>query len=679
MRKKESPLETQLKEATSREKWGVPNTTLQAIATATNNMEDCDMVMSFIWKILQEKKDKEWRRIVKTMALLEVILKHGSERAIQDIRRDQWRIQQWKEFRFMEEGKDVGAGIRSKAAAILEMLTDEEYLQEEKEKAQKLSQKMTSVGAPGSIDNKQAGGSSAFKSPFDRARRPWRRKQPEESPHSSPSSPVAGRLPQSEADVAAMVQLFMNMTNESRLTAQDWLERHSWNVEEAVFKYMNQRGGPRPGDDRPGMMERKSRAEQFMTIAKVTEKEAEEYLERCAWNVEEALDKFLAEGAKSAPPASKPSSKPAAKPRAPSTSSSSGSESYSDESEEEPSKPSAPGGWPQAGGDAGGWPSSASGGGGWPSSNFQKGGDWPDNSGGWPQSNGQKGGGGGWPGGDKGGGKGPGGPGGPWGAPAPGSVWGGGGAEWGSSGKGALGPAAAGDGKGFGGPPGGKGDPGSGWGGSSMSGGYGGGKGFASVPGGAGAGNPFGGGGDTFPPQSQAPRPSGPGPFGSSSGSKGGFGGPPASGFGGPPSSGGFGSQAPGGFGGGKGPAAGNPFGGGQAPGGFGGPPTGGFDKGGGPKGGWDAQKGGGPPPGSGGFGSKGGGAGNPFGAAPGPGGPGGFQSQPPGGFGSQPAGGFGSQPPGGFGGAPKGGFGKGPAGPFGGGGGGGGYGGWPS
>ena len=111
----------------------------------------------------------------------------------------------------------------------------------------------------------------------------------------------------------------------------------------------------------------------------------------------------------------------------------------------------------------------------------------------------------------------------------------------------------------------------------------------------------------------------------------------------------------------------------------------------------------------------------NPFGAAAGPGGPGGFGSQPPGGFGSQPPGGFGSQPPGGFHsqppgsfqsqppggfggkqavsfrglepsafvrimcwcerggvsclvcmpGAPKGGFGKGPAGPFGGGGGG--------
>ncbi|CAJ1382951.1 unnamed protein product [Effrenium voratum] len=84
LRKKDSPLEAQLKEATSRENWGVPNTTLQAIAQATSNMEDCDLIMSFLWKILQEKKDKEWRRVVKTLSLIEMIVKHGSERAIQE-------------------------------------------------------------------------------------------------------------------------------------------------------------------------------------------------------------------------------------------------------------------------------------------------------------------------------------------------------------------------------------------------------------------------------------------------------------------------------------------------------------------------------------------------------------------------------------------------------------------
>ena len=50
--------------------------------------------------------------------------------------------------------------------------------------------------------------------------------------------------------------------------------------------------------------------------------------------------------------------------------------------------------------------------------------------------------------------------------------------------------------------------------------------------------------------------------------------------------------------------------------------------------------------------------AANPFGGAPGPGGPGGFGSQAPGGFGSQAPGGFGSQAPGGFGSQAPGGFG---------------------
>ncbi|CAE7524947.1 Epn3, partial [Symbiodinium sp. CCMP2456] len=87
--------------------------------------EDCAMVISFIWKILQEK-DEQWRRIAKTLALLEVILTCGSENAFQEIRRDQWRIQQWEDFRFLEEGTDVGAGIRSKASEVLQMLADEE-------------------------------------------------------------------------------------------------------------------------------------------------------------------------------------------------------------------------------------------------------------------------------------------------------------------------------------------------------------------------------------------------------------------------------------------------------------------------------------------------------------------------------------------------------------------------
>eukprot|EP00435_Cladocopium_sp_Y103_P008435 s1164_g2.t1 len=149
LRKKDTPLEAQLKEATSRENWGVPNTTLQAIAHATQNMEDNDVIMAFLWKVLQEIG--RWLRVTG----------------------------QWKEFRYMEEGKDseprrwedVGSGIRSKASSILEMLSDEELLNEEKEKAENLKKKMSVAGVGGSAGNvalESGGSGSAFKSPFDR-------------------------------------------------------------------------------------------------------------------------------------------------------------------------------------------------------------------------------------------------------------------------------------------------------------------------------------------------------------------------------------------------------------------------------------------------------------------------------------------------------------------------------
>lgn len=404
LRKKDSPLEAQLKEATSRENWGVPNTTLQAIAQATQNMEDNDVIMAFLWKVLQEKKDKEWRRIVKALALIEMILKHGSERAIQDIRRDAWRIQQWKEFRYMEEGKDVGSGIRSKASSIIEMVTDEELLTEEKEKAENLKKKMSVSGVGGSAANvapAEPGGSSAFKSPFDRDRRSWRRKkQPEESPQSSPASPgfgAAGRSLHPDGDTSQMVSQFMSVTNASRLVAKEHLERHNWDLHNAVMQYLASESSNQlpPSSAKPGWTERKSRVDSIVSIAKVSERVAEEYLEKANWNVETALDKVLEDNPSSAPAPKSAPSKPSPTKAAVQESSSSGSEeSYSEEESEEEEAPQK-----GKGGDKGGWPQNGKGGafGSWPDSG---GGAWPGGGGGAaqnaPASNGW-GSGGGWP------------------------------------------------------------------------------------------------------------------------------------------------------------------------------------------------------------------------------------------------------------------------------------------
>merc|ERR1719215_2505436 len=118
---------------------------LHSIALSSNDPESCDLIITFIWDVLKERSDKKWRRIEKTMTLTEMILKHGSDQIIDLIRRDLWRVQQWREYRVMEGQKEVGGGIRHKAAGIADLIADSQQLEVERQKAWQLSERMTSM------------------------------------------------------------------------------------------------------------------------------------------------------------------------------------------------------------------------------------------------------------------------------------------------------------------------------------------------------------------------------------------------------------------------------------------------------------------------------------------------------------------------------------------------------
>jgi epsin len=130
-------LDSKLKEATSKATWNVPNSQLHSIALATHDAVDCNVILSHCFKLLEDRK-KDWRQVFKSLTLLETLLKHGSERCIEDIRTDLWKIQQWKEYRFMEQGKDVAGGIREKATNIEQFCNDKSFLQKERDKAHAL-------------------------------------------------------------------------------------------------------------------------------------------------------------------------------------------------------------------------------------------------------------------------------------------------------------------------------------------------------------------------------------------------------------------------------------------------------------------------------------------------------------------------------------------------------------
>lgn len=68
-------------DATSNENWTTPTKILHEIADATYNYNDFNIVMKFIWDKLSDKK-KNWKRTLKTLSLIEHLLKNGAPRCL---------------------------------------------------------------------------------------------------------------------------------------------------------------------------------------------------------------------------------------------------------------------------------------------------------------------------------------------------------------------------------------------------------------------------------------------------------------------------------------------------------------------------------------------------------------------------------------------------------------------
>ncbi|PWN43449.1 ENTH-domain-containing protein, partial [Ceraceosorus guamensis] len=104
-----SEIEAKVKEATSDEKWGASSTLMQEIAAATHNFADFNEIMPAIYRNFMEREAKEWRMIYKSLQLLEYIVKHGSERVVDDARSHVGTIKILRNFHYIDEqGKDQG-------------------------------------------------------------------------------------------------------------------------------------------------------------------------------------------------------------------------------------------------------------------------------------------------------------------------------------------------------------------------------------------------------------------------------------------------------------------------------------------------------------------------------------------------------------------------------------------
>ena len=158
-----TPLEKKLNDAMSNENWGAPNSLLIELSQATSNFNDFFVITREVWAAIDEPPEK-WRRIFKALALLEYLLKYGTDRMAEDARQRLPRIRSLMDFKFNEDGKERGSGVREKSALVMNMLNDQTFLAAERKKAKEGKDRfvgMASSGAVHSFGGYASAGSSA--------------------------------------------------------------------------------------------------------------------------------------------------------------------------------------------------------------------------------------------------------------------------------------------------------------------------------------------------------------------------------------------------------------------------------------------------------------------------------------------------------------------------------------
>ncbi|KAF2002132.1 ENTH-domain-containing protein [Amniculicola lignicola CBS 123094] len=129
-------MESKVREATNNEPWGASSSLMQEIANGTFNYQQLNEIMPMIYKRFTEKAAEEWRQIYKALQLLEHLIKHGSERVIDDARSHVSLLKMLRQFHFIDQnGKDQGINVRNRAKELADLLGDVERIRTERKKA----------------------------------------------------------------------------------------------------------------------------------------------------------------------------------------------------------------------------------------------------------------------------------------------------------------------------------------------------------------------------------------------------------------------------------------------------------------------------------------------------------------------------------------------------------------
>ncbi|KIJ62654.1 hypothetical protein HYDPIDRAFT_94170 [Hydnomerulius pinastri MD-312] len=142
-----SEMEAKVRDATNDEPWGASSTLMQEIAQGTFNFQNFNEIMPCIYGRFMEKEARQWRQIYKALQLLEYLVKHGSERVVDDARSHISTLKMLRNFHYIDDkGKDEGQNVRNRARELVELLSDVDAIRQERRKAKTNRNKYVGTG-----------------------------------------------------------------------------------------------------------------------------------------------------------------------------------------------------------------------------------------------------------------------------------------------------------------------------------------------------------------------------------------------------------------------------------------------------------------------------------------------------------------------------------------------------
>ena len=154
--KPKTDVEARVYEVLSHKNWGASSSIMNQIARDICDYEKFAIITKITWENVETQRPSAWRVIFKGLTLVEHLVKNGSERCVDDARNHGHILRKLHQFNYYEGTIDRGLGVREKSKQLVEILSDNDRVREERQKARKLREKFG--GRAGAASSSGGGG-----------------------------------------------------------------------------------------------------------------------------------------------------------------------------------------------------------------------------------------------------------------------------------------------------------------------------------------------------------------------------------------------------------------------------------------------------------------------------------------------------------------------------------------